>query len=167
MISPAKIKVVAERYYDENIDFRSFLKEHADYDEIDAQFLELHNKLFKGYDCSKCSNCCKAYAVIFNESDIKTVSKYLGLTKDNFIAEYLEEADFEENEYKVSVQPCTFLAEDGKCKINDCKPYSCKGFPFTDQPERMLSMLSIISFAEECPVVFEILERLKKIYDFK
>lgn len=34
---------------------------HADEEEIDEQFLKLHNELFEGYDCNYCGNCCKKY----------------------------------------------------------------------------------------------------------
>jgi uncharacterized protein len=40
-------------------------------------------------------------------------------------------------------------------------------YPFTNKPERLFSLLSIIDFASEYPVVFEMLERLKKTYGFK
>ena len=59
MIEPSKIKETAKRYEDENLQFRSFLKNRADYDELDKQFLDLHNELFAGYDCCKCANCCR------------------------------------------------------------------------------------------------------------
>ena len=167
MIAPSKIRAVAERYYEENIEFRTFLKEHADCDELDAQFLELHNELFNDHDCCKCNNCCKAYAITFSDSDIDAVSKYLGLQRDAFVSEYLDESDYDEDGYKTKEQPCVFLCDDGKCRIQECKPESCKGFPFTDQPDRLGSMLGVIDFAEECPVVFEILKRLKGIYGFE
>ena len=53
------------------------------------------------------------------------------------------------------------------------KPYEVQdkaqkhGFPFTGQPDRLSSMYSIIGHAEVCPVVFEMLERLKVIYRFR
>jgi uncharacterized protein len=40
-------------------------------------------------------------------------------------------------------------------------------YPFTNKPERLFSLLSIVDFASVCPVVFEMLERLKQIYGFK
>jgi len=127
----------------------------------------LHNELFADYDCCKCANCCRAYSIILDDDDIRAVSQHLGQAKDDFIREYLEESDFDESNYKLKAQPCIFLCDDGKCQIQDVKPAECKGFPFTDQPERLFSLLSVVGFAEECPVVFEILERLKKIYRFK
>ena len=42
----------------------------------------------------------------------------------------------------------------------------CK-YPYTDQPDRMGSLLSITNAAAVCPVVYEIPERLKEEYHFK
>ena len=62
--------------------------------------------------------------------------------------------------------PCRFLDMDGRCRIQECKPEECKGFPYTDRPDRLASLYSVLSAAEVCPVVFEILERLKELYHF-
>ena len=167
MISPTKINAIAAKYEDENIAFRQYLKEHADSDKLDAQFLKLHNELFANHDCCQCNNCCRAYAVVLDDNDIEVISQHLGQSKGAFISEYLEKSDYDESYYKMNKQPCAFLQADGKCSINEVKPAECKGFPFTDHPDRLESMLGVISFAEECPVVFEILERLKKICRFK
>lgn len=51
--------------------------------------------------------------------------------------------------------------------IETCKPQSCIDYPFTDQPERLFSLISIIESASVCPVVFEMIERLKIEYGFK
>ena len=58
------------------------------------------------------------------------------------------------------------MGEDGRCVIEECKPAECISFPHTDKPDRLSCLLGVLSFAEECPVVFEILERLKAIYGF-
>lgn len=92
------------------------------------------------------------------------VSKMLGITKREFIDKYIEETT---NGYDIKSKPCYFLTENGYCKIEKCKPEGCRGYPFTNKPERLFSLLSIIDSASVCPIVFEILERLKKIYGFK
>ena len=166
MINPSKINKAAEKQYEENVKFRQFLKEHANSDKLDAQFLELHKELFANYDCCKCANCCRAYTVVLNENDVEIVSQHLDQSKIDFINENMEKSFFDEGDYIMKIQPCIFLCGDGKCQINDIKPSTCKDFPFTDKPDRISSMYSIIDFAHECPVVFEILERLKEMYGF-
>lgn len=164
MIEPSKVKEEFNRIEDENYAFRAYLKNHADIDELDQQFLKLHKELFVNYDCSKCRNCCKEYSASFEEHELATVADFLKISEKEFRDNYIEE---EFGEYQLKKRPCCFLKEDGSCGIEVCKPESCQGYPFTDRPERLFSLLSIIESASVCPVVFEMLERLKKEYRFK
>ena len=168
MIEPDKVKVEAEKLEEENYKFRRFLKGRADSDKLDAQFLELHNELFDSYDCSKCANCCKECGTTLAGDEVAMIAAFLGLPLDRFVAEYLAEVDEDgEMPYVFKEKPCPFLDDEGHCRIEGCQPEVCVGFPYTDQPDRMSSLLSIIDHAGICPVVFEILERLKKMYGFR
>ena len=53
MIKPAQIEQEAKKKENENIKFRSFLKNHANEEKLDQDFAWLHKELFSGYDCSK------------------------------------------------------------------------------------------------------------------
>ena len=171
MIKPNEVQDRAQKLEEQNYKFRTFLRNRADDDELDAQFLSLHNELFTEYDCCKCANCCKSFSVFLDNDDVKRIAAHLGLSENDFVAKYLIEAEpaesDEEMPYKFKDKPCSFLCDDGRCQIQDCKPGVCSGFPFTDQPDRLSSMYSIIGHAEVCPVVFEMLERLKVIYRFR
>lgn len=163
MLSPEKVKEIAPKYKAENLNFRSFLKGRVDSDELDRQFLKLHNELFIGYDCCSCTNCCKAYNICFNDEDILRAAEYLNMGEQEFRSRYLIES---EDGYIIE-PPCTFLEEDGRCLIQSCKPYECVGFPYTDKPKRLSCLFSVMDFAGCCPIVFEIVQNLKKIYHFK
>ena len=71
MIHPDKIGAEAKKKEDENFKFRSYLKGHADEEELDKQFLRLHKELFADYDCRKCRNCCKMYKGSIPEEDVE------------------------------------------------------------------------------------------------
>lgn len=163
MLAPSAVHAAARKLETENLRFRSFLKNHADSDELDRQFSALHNELFSGYDCCKCGNCCRAYSTVLPEDEITSIATFIGLTKQEFMSQYLVQ---EVDGYELKT-PCRFLNVDGRCQIQNCKPAECIGFPYTDKPDRLESLLGIMSFAEECPVVFEIIERLKGIYRFR
>lgn len=163
MMTPRQLRKTAKRMEDENLRFRTFLKIHADEEELDRQFLELHRELFADFDCRKCANCCRKYSTTLQDEEITSISAFLGMERQNFVEEYLTEGE----EGLELAAPCRFLGDDGKCAIQDCKPEECRGFPYTDRPERLHSLFSILSNAEVCPVVFEMLERLKKIYGFR
>ena len=160
MIAPRKIKFEAKKKRNENYEFRIFLKGNADEKELDEQFHRLRKELFAGYDCSRGRNCCKMYRGSIQEEDL---SKYMGLTKDQFIEKYLLESD-KENRYQTKSAPCGFLGADGNCQLGDCRPESCKKYPYTGQPDRRASLYSVLNVIEVCPVAFEIYERLKKEY---
>lgn len=164
MIEASKVKEEFNRVEDENYAFRTYLKNHADINKLDKQFLELHNELFVNYDCSKCRNCCKEYSVSLEEDELGTVADFLKIPEIEFRDKYIEEYL---GEYQLKKTPCCFLKKDGSCEIEACKPEGCKGYPFTDRPERLLNLISIIESASVCPVVFEMIERLKKEYRFK
>ena len=163
MMTPRQLRKTARRMEDENLRFRTFLKIHADEDELDRQFLELHRELFAEFDCCSCANCCRKSTTPLQDEEIISISAFLGMEKQDFIENYLIEGE----EGLALGTPCRFLGDDGRCAIQDCKPEECRNYPYTDKPERMHSLFSILSNAEVCPVVFEILERLKKIYGFR
>jgi len=163
MLTPKETLEKAPKYYEENLKFRVFLKNRARSRQLDKDFARLHKQLFKGYDCCACANCCRAFCVVFNEEDISSTAAFLGISDEEFLKKYLTENDGE----IVHEPPCTFLEDDGKCRIQSCKPEECKGFPFTDQPDRIGSLYGVMDFSLVCPVVFEIVARLKDIYGFK
>lgn len=148
------------------MEFRTFLKCNAEEKELDEQFARLHEELFATYDCNRCRNCCKMYHGSIPEKDIEIDSEYLGIDSDEFVKEYLGEKNSEGN-YPTKHKPCDFLQEDGSCKLGDCKPESCKEYPYTNQPERLHSLYSVLDAVSVCPVAFEIYERLKIEYGFK
>lgn len=166
MIAPRKIEFVSTKKERENIEFRTFLKCNADEKELDEQFAKLHNELFAEYDCNKCRNCCKKYYGSIPAIDVNKDAEYLNISVDEFVETYLEKKDNDEN-YTTKHKPCDFLQADGSCKLGECKPENCKKYPYTDQPERMHSLYSVLEAVSVCPVVFEIFERLKVEYGFK
>lgn len=163
MISPEEVCKAAKKKERENLRFRIFLKNHADDEELDQQFLALHNELFERYDCSQCANCCRAYSTVLEEDEISAISDHLGMTAESFQAKYLAQGE-EGLELK---GPCAFLKDDGRCEIESCKPRQCREYPYTDKPGRLFSLYGILTSAEHCPVVYEIMERLKKMYYFR
>ena len=77
-----------------------------------------------------------------------------------FVELNLSEKDSEGN-YRTKHKPCDFLQEDGSCVLGNCKPDDCKKYPYTNWPERLHSLYSMLEAVQVCPVAFEIFERLK------
>ena len=161
MIAPEKVRARAAEKEDENLAFRRYLKNHADEDELDAYFQKWHVALFADFDCSKCRNCCTMYRGSIPREDVARDAAHMGMTEAVFVEQYLQEKMTDGN-YETKHEPCDFLTTDGACALGDCKPDSCKTFPYTDQPGRLFSLYSVLSVVEVCPVAFEIFERVKE-----
>lgn len=166
MLSPDKVRDEAKKKDNENYRFRTYLKIHAEEEDLDQRFLRLHNELFSEYDCSKCRNCCKMYKGTLEEQDILRAKKVLGMEKEQLIDQYLT---FNEigNNYETKHRPCDFLMENGECRLGDARPDNCKDYPYTNRPERLFSLYAVLDAITVCPVAFEIYERLKKEYGFR
>lgn len=106
------------------------------------------------------------YQASIPAEDIEKDASFLGMTPEQFVSDYLDKEEYGMN-YLSKHKPCDFLQDNGDCKLGDCKPDSCKKYPYTDQPERLSSLLSILDTIEVCPVAFEIFERLKKEHRFR
>lgn len=166
MTDPNEVYAKARKKETENMKFRVFLKNHADEETLDKQFLKLHQELFDGYDCSRCRNCCKMYSGSIPKEDIGKDAEYMQLTEESFIKQYLCQNSIA-GTYETIHRPCDFLQENGDCLLGSCKPDNCIKFPYTNQPGRLYSLYSVLQAVEVCPVAFEIYERLKKEYGFK
>ena len=122
MMQPDKVRAEAKKKEDENFRFRSYLKGHADDDELDRQFLRLHKELFADYDCSKCRNCCKMYKGSIPAEDINRDAQYLGITPEQFINAYLEKEEYDMN-YQTRVSADRILLM--YYKVFDEKNFRC------------------------------------------
>lgn len=101
-----------------------------------------------------------------NADEKELDEQFRRLHKEQFIEKYLVKDD-RENGYQTKNVPCDFLESDGNCQLGDCRPESCKKYPYTDQPDRWASLYSVLDVIEVCPVAFEIYERLKKEYGWR
>lgn len=164
MVKLKHLKKEAKRKQNENLDFRMYLQEHADPQELDRQINQLHQELFNAFDCKQCRNCCKEYGALFFEEEIPWVATFLQTTREELIWKYMaRDGDL----YYLEEKPCMFLQKDGSCRLGDVKPICCVDFPYTHYDDRIHNLTSMIEYASICPVVFELLERLKELYGFK
>jgi len=169
MIDPQEIKDIAKAYADANIRFWALLKSRAKPDELDRHFRDLHNEIFirDAYDCCTCANCCRQYTIRIEQGDIPPIAERLGQSDSDFVKRYLVQDTEETGVFAIKAQPCPFLDAEGKCCIYEVRPLVCRDFPHTKKADRLFNISGILSFAEDCPVVFEIIERLKKLYGFE
>lgn len=158
MIKLDELENLAESKQEENLKFRRYLKNHADEEELDNDFKELHEKYFKIYDCTKCRNCCKKLGISIRYDELENIN----LTK-----EQLQNLKEEYGKYINKEKGCPFLNENNECTIKGNLPASCKEYPYTNKTERLESLFTVIDNTFVCPAVYEIVEELKKKYNFK
>ncbi|AEF93170.1 protein of unknown function UPF0153 [Desulfotomaculum nigrificans CO-1-SRB] len=159
MLAPDKLKEKFKKVSKENWLFRTFLKGQEP-DELDRLVNEMHKELFSKMDCVACSNCCKTIVPVLKNDDILRIANHLELSADEFKKNYLKEMD---GKWVIGARPCPFLKKQG-CEIYDYRPENCKEYPYTHKNEIVFRLINLVENCEVCPIVFEIFERLKKIY---
>ncbi len=159
MLDLEKLKAAGQKAEEDNLILRAFLK-GRDSDEVDRLVHKLHRELFAEADCISCSNCCRVIVPVLSSKDIVRISRALGMTENEFKNAYLKKV---ENRWMYKTKTCPFLTARG-CSVYDYRPDTCRQYPYTDQKEIIYRLVNLVANCEVCPVVFEIFERLKKIY---
>ncbi len=149
----------AKRLKKENQNFYRKLKSRPPND-LDFQFMALHEEVFAETDCLSCANCCKTTSPIFYERDIERAAKALKLKPGEFTQLYLR-ID-EDKDYVPNSIPCPFLKPDNACRIYDHRPAACREYPHTNR--RKMHQILELTYQNTlvCPAVLEITEKLKK-----
>jgi uncharacterized protein len=154
-------KRVAENKSPENKKFLTGLAK-LDARKVDKHFHAAHEEVFEKTDCLQCANCCKTTSPIFYQNDIERVAKALRLKPGDFIQQYLR-ID-EDNDYVLKSSPCPFLDSENYCVVYNDRPKACREYPHTDRKKMVQIMGLTHNNTLVCPAVFEMVEKLKKIF---
>jgi uncharacterized protein len=129
---------------------------------VNAQAEEIHERVFDRIDCLKCANCCTSIPPMVNETDVRRISKHLGIKTSKFKEQYLK-ID-EDQDMVMNQSPCDFLGEGNKCDIYDVRPKACRQYPHTDNYEFTKHLKLHLTNTRYCPAVFHILEEMQNMY---
>jgi uncharacterized protein len=162
MILPEKLSEAARKNENQNKKFMMRFKARLPKD-LDSVVLDLHLNVFDRIDCLECANCCKTLGPRITEKDIARISKYLIIKKDVFTRDFIK-ID-EDGDYVFKSMPCPFLLPDNSCSVYEVRPKACQEYPHTDRRKfhQILNLTLKNTFV--CPAVFEIIEKLKEIYN--
>jgi hypothetical protein len=152
-----KIQQLASVRENENYRFRGFLKSR-DSDKVDKIVHRLHDELTRQIDCTLCGNCCCRLKPELYKEEIEVLARLENMTPESYQENFCEEAEI--NEIYLKTTPCRYL-EDKKCRIYENRPEECKTFPNTGKEGFVFRLYSMIEFYEVCPIVFNLMERLK------
>jgi uncharacterized protein len=168
MADLVQIRKSGEEKEEENIRFRQFLKTRCNLepDEIDQRVFEITRRVWAGIDCTSCANCCREVKPTFSEEDVGRLSRRLGMERQQFIDTYLEHLEEnDENPWQTRTTPCPFLKEN-LCSVYEDRPADCSGYPYLDRSGFVFRTIGMIDRTFTCPIVYEVLEELKKALGF-
>ena len=153
--------ILARSKREEHKKFFDQLKKKRPHD-LDTTFHQFHEETFKKIDCLSCANCCKTTGPLFTNRDIKQLSKYLKLSEQQFITQYLR-ID-EDGDYVLKTVPCPFLGDNNYCAVYDYRPNACREYPHTNQAKMHTIFKETYENISVCPAVYRIVERLRQYY---
>jgi Fe-S-cluster containining protein len=151
---------VSREKEDENGDFQLFLKHYdVPIEALDAIVHRVHRDVSSRIDCTRCANCCTYFSPIFNESDIRRMSKGMGITRPEFEERYLQKNGGERG-YVVEQTPCPFL-ESSLCSHYEYRPEACASFPHLHKADFVFRLMDVVNNYPICPIVYNVVEILK------
>ncbi|WP_439505673.1 YkgJ family cysteine cluster protein [Sediminibacterium sp.] len=157
------ISAYAIEHQEENDQFSNYIKEFND-EAIDIKVQELDALISPTISCTDCGNCCKSLMVCLNEEEANNLSSHLKMDRSSFDHQYLEKGS---NGMMIMNQmPCHFL-KDNKCTVYEYRFEGCKEFPALHLPNFKRRIFTTFMHYDRCPIIFNVVEELKKAMNFK
>jgi len=151
----------------ENLAFRRFLSAgHCP----EKPFQILAGEVQREVDCTACANCCRHAIVPLSDAEIEEMARHLDATVERVRRLYTA-PDPQVPAARVlrnSEQGCVFL--DGNlCMIYQARPRACRDFPHVAEGTHTLASrpASLARWAALCPIIFNALERYKRITGYQ
>ena len=155
----SNVRELARKKAEENRAFFKKLKKKPPRN-LDEVVHTLHEEVFSEFDCLTCANCCSSISPIVTDKDIERLARHLKMKPARLIEQYLHLDD--DQDYVFNDTPCPFLMPDNYCMVYEYRPKACREYPHTDR-RRFAQILPLtLKNCEYCPIVFEVVERLKQ-----
>ena len=153
---------------EENWRFRRFLKDRCrlESNELDRRVLEITERVWAGIDCTTCANCCKTMRPTFADAEVEHLALRLGLDPEQFVERYLEPTDGNaDNPWRTRTTPCPFLSSN-RCTVYEDRPADCRRYPYLHERDFAFRTVAAIGRTFTCPIVYEVMEELKRSTGF-
>jgi Fe-S-cluster containining protein len=160
-----QIRRLGEKQRDENLRLRLHLK-RRNFQE--RRLKRISQDIEEQIDCTACANCCRVATVKINDRDVEKLAKRLGVSPNQFLADYTREDPQEGRVLNRNQVGCVFL-EGNLCSVYDVRPHTCVTFPhLTRGSGSLLSRFwEMPDRACYCPIVYNTLEAWKTEIGFR
>ncbi|MBN1183604.1 MAG: YkgJ family cysteine cluster protein [Bacteroidales bacterium] len=159
LIDPERLKKLAANEKKNHSRLATRLKNKKS-KKLDDLVHSLHENAFNNIDCLDCANCCKSLGPRITNMDIERMARSLKMKTSEF-EEQFTRVD-EDNDIVFKSMPCPMLDEDNYCRVYESRPKACREYPHTDR-KNFIQILSVtLKNTSTCPVVYQIMEELKK-----
>jgi uncharacterized protein len=158
-----RIKHIAKEKETENDRFKSFLKQQ-DVKKIDQLVHQLNEAITPEIDCTICGNCCKSLMINVTREETVALAAHLNLTVNDLKEKYIEESD--QGQMVINTIPCHFL-EGNRCSIYQQRFTECREFPHLHKSNFTGRLFGTFMYYEMCPIIFNVVEKLKENIHFK
>jgi uncharacterized protein len=158
-----KIKNIAEEKQVENDRFRVFLKQQ-DRNYIDSIVHPLNDEITPQIDCTDCGNCCRSLMINVTKEEAEALANRLQLSLTTVKEKYIEESG--EGQLIINTIPCHFLSG-SSCSIYEDRFNECREFPHLHKPHFTGRLFGTMMYYEMCPIIFNVVERLKVALNFE
>lgn len=156
-----RLKALALRNEEAHFQLRTTLKQSPmSSSKIDRFFHQANAAVSAAVDCTLCANCCVVSSPVLEQSDVDRLALKLGMPPEQVQERYLREE--EDGALVFAAQPCPFL-ENKRCTVYDDRPSDCRAFPHLDKKDMVSRLLAVIDNAQTCPIVYEVLERVRRV----
>jgi len=160
-----EISRLGRQKHAENLRFRAYLRRHR---HSDRRLQRIAEQIEDQIDCTQCANCCRVTEIAIQDRDIEKLTKFLGVSRAEFLRDYSMRAEDGELILKRDEKGCVFL--DGNlCSVYEARPQNCAKFPHLVRGEGSIDsrMWRMADRATFCPIVYNWMEQVKEDAGFR
>jgi Fe-S-cluster containining protein len=157
------IKLMGRKKEKENLKFRSYLKSQKT-DKVDPIAHRISKEVTAAIDCTTCGNCCRTLRPSVSTEELVKLTKLEKMPIEDYISDFTERIDDTPPILFLKAMPCRYL-ENKKCRIYANRPEDCRTYPNLDKEGFNKRTLNILNNYEICPIVYNVVERLKKEFN--
>ena len=161
-----QIRRMGEQNRAENSRFRVYIKSH---NFVERQFRAAAHEVHAAINCRECAECCRVTEAEIYEKDVVSLAKNLGISRKQFMEQYTQTGDEGELILKRTEETgCVFL-DGNDCTIYEFRPKTCEGFPHLLRGMGSIQhkMWAYVDRATYCPIVYNWMEQVKDLTNFK